>query len=82
MLPAEKMHFFASSSTFILPRASASQASFVHYWEEIESLKSEKSSGIVLEKSRNSFFPLPYEPCSCRKGNLQDGSFYQGVQLG
>ena len=31
----------------------------VHNWEEIESLKNEK----ILEKSWNSVFPFPYEPC-------------------
>ena len=32
-------------------------------WEEIEYLKNEKSPGIVLEKSWNSVFQFPYEPC-------------------
>ena len=35
---------------------------FIQNWEEIESLKNEKSPGIVLEKSWNSVFPFPYEP--------------------
>ena len=35
---------------------------FIQNWEEIESLKNEKSPGIVLEKSWNSVFPFLYEP--------------------
>ena len=34
---------------------------FTQYWEEMESLKYEKSPRIVLEKSWNSVFPLTYE---------------------
>ena len=32
---------------------------FIQNWEEIEPLKNEK----VLEKSLNSVFPFPYNPC-------------------
>ena len=35
---------------------------FIQNWEEIESLKNERSPGVVLEKSWNSVFPFPYEP--------------------
>ena len=35
---------------------------FIQNWEEIESLKNEKSPGIVLEKSWNSVFAFPYKP--------------------
>ena len=38
-------------------------AFFIQNWEEIDSLKNGKSSGIVLEKSWNSVFPFLYEPC-------------------
>ena len=37
---------------------------FIQNWEEIESLKNDKSPGIVLEKSWNSVFPFLYrKPC-------------------
>ena len=39
---------------------------FIQKWEEIESLKNEKSPGIVLEKSWNSVFPFLYEPCNSK----------------
>ena len=47
MLPARKSAFF----TFFIQKS-----------EEIESLKNEKSPGIVLEKSWNSVFPFRYQP--------------------
>ena len=42
-----------------LAKKSAFSRCFIQNWEEIESLKNEK----VLEKSWNSVFPFPNEPC-------------------
>ena len=43
----------------LLAEKSAFSRCFIQNWVEIESLKNEK----VLEKSWNSVFPFPYEPC-------------------
>ena len=60
---------------------------FIKNWEENESLKIEKSPGIVLEKSWNSVFPFPYEPCEgsavfldCRFSVFLKDPFFQIIK--
>ena len=67
--------FFSISTSPFTDEKSAFLTLFYTNWEEIESLKTKKSPGIVLEKSWNSVFPFLYEPCGkIRAKNMKLGN--------